>query len=112
MLDFSILSGFGKVAIKCVTEMEAKYLLSEMWKQYPDFMNHWSHTDTKWYMYKEETCYAPHIFDNQAPNMQYCRSGYWIDEGYMIIPFEELMVNMFDYGEITSGEIRLEDLFK
>lgn len=111
MLDFSMLKDLGKVAIHCATERDAETLLNEMWAQHPELMDHWRHGETKWDWYKKNTCYAPHIYDGRASCLQYCSSEYWVEEGYTIVTFEELLMPVVDLGEIQACEQCLFALF-
>lgn len=104
-LDFSVIKDLGKVAIHCKSEHDAVTLLKEMWAQHPERMDHWSHTNTKWDTYKEDTCYAPHIYDRGAHCMQYCNTAYWLSEGYRIIQFEEIALCKQDFGEFEISNI-------
>ena len=112
MLDFSVLKDMGKVVIQCRLEDDATILVEEMWKQYPELMNHWSRDDIKWRLYKDDTCYAPHIYDGEASCMQYCNTSYWISEGYLVIQFETLTAAKQDFGEFEKSSIDLLDLWR
>lgn len=110
MLDFSILEHLGRVAVHCAREEDAEELLQEMWNQHPELMRHWNRVDAKWGLYGSDTCYALHIYDKRAECMQYCRSNYWINEGYSIIPFGDLLAEQHDLGEIDVGDVSISIL--
>lgn len=104
MIDFTVLSQFEKpVAIHCPKEEQANALLRAMKDQYPDLVSGWLGFYTHWSWDKAETCYAPHIYDKNAPGMQFSQVNYWIGAGYEIVPFE-ILTQVSDFGEFIVDE--------
>ena len=103
MLDFSVLSRYTQpVAIHCPEEHQADELMEAMRKQHPELVSVWRPDSTHWSWYREKTCYAPHIYDDRAKNMQFSPVGYWEPHGYIVVPFDELM-HAHDLGEFEAG---------
>lgn len=109
-LDFRILEKYGKSAIACPEKWQADVLLEQMSVQYPRKVSSYREGDTCWYWYKEKTCYATHIYDNESVSMQFSPSQYWESVNYTIVPFEELIVHE-DLGDFTPNTA-IDDLLK
>ena len=104
MLDFTVLSRYEKpVAIHCPKEEQADALLRAMKEQYPDLVSGWSGRYTHWSWGETDSCYAPHIYDKEAPGMQFSQVNYWIGSGYEIVPFE-MLTQAVDFGEFVVDE--------
>lgn len=103
VLDFTVLSRYEKpVAIHCPEEHQADELLKAMKQQHPDLVSHWNPNHNHWTWYRDKTCYAPHIYDDDARSMQFSPPEYWESHGYIIVPFDEL-IHAPDLGEFEAG---------
>lgn len=110
-LDLTILSRYGMVAVHCNTEEKASRFVNAMCDQYPNATTGWRDRETKWYWYGAEQCYAPHVFDGfNHGKMQFCRKEYWVQHGYTVIPFDELIVR--DFGDVSPPSIPIDMLFE
>lgn len=111
VLDLTILSWYGKVAVHCDTDEKAQVFVNAICDQYPESASTWHRGDTKWWWYETEQCYAPHIFDGMNNGkMQFCEKKYWVNHGYTVISFDELLLR--DLGEITPSTVSVDQLFE
>lgn len=110
MLDFTVLSRYEKpVAIHCPEKHQADELLKAMRQQYPELVASWTGNYTHWSWYKENTCYATHIYDDRSESMQFSPVGYWNLDGYVVVPFDEL-THAHDLGEFEASDQSESDL--
>ena len=113
MLNFRILNNYPKAAVRCVTKSQASILCDEMYNQYPSFMRYFKRGETKWDIISSDiVCYAPHIYDGEESHMQLTTEKYWSDRGYTILPFEALLEQVQDFGEIVVSNFSLDELFE
>ena len=112
MLNFDILKMYGKVAIRCDSKEQSIILCNELMDQYPKLMRYFTRGDSKYDLVNgTPVCYAPHIFDHDDNHVQLARERYWVNHGYIIIPFEALLGRLEDFGEIEKPDLSLDALF-
>ena len=109
-IDFSVMSNYGKVAIKCENEFEASQLVSAMWEEYPDKMKSWWYPGETGFELGTDDHYAPHIYDTYSDCLQVADEYYWISHGYTILPFCSLVQKSEDFGEFETGGLNACDI--
>lgn len=109
MINIRALEGMGNVAVRCMSEDEAKEFMNEMWRVYPDKVEYiWNPGQTNWR--GRSICYLPRI-DATDRGASYCQSSSYewcLKHGYEIIDFSDLETP-FDLGDIKDYEV---DLFR
>lgn len=80
------------VAVHCKTQEIADYFCREIARKYPENY-HWVNRNL-WDRYKENTCYW---FEWPRRNtLSYCDIGWFIEHGYTIIDFDDLIERPLD----------------
>ena len=111
-LNFDVLRGLGPSAVKCATRDEARILIDEMFRQYPQLVEkYWSDRSSRWSQYSPDTTYGLHIFDNKSDTMQIADEQYWVKNGYTIVALKDLMRDRIDYGEFSAAIGSIGSLF-
>ena len=114
MIDLSLLEPYGRVAVYCTSEEEAKMFMSAMWEQHPEKVKgFWSKGGTNWSINPGEIYYVPRIFHKVgADEADHCQSSTesWVkSHDYVVFPFSWFMKSI-DLGDITVESEHLEDL--
>lgn len=111
-LNFDVLRNMGPSAVKCSTRDEARILIDEMFRQYPQLVEkYWSNRDSRWGQYKPNTTYGLHIFDKESETMQIASDSYWINHGYTVVELRDLICDRADYGEFSTAVESIGSLF-
>lgn len=91
-LDFSPLFDEDKrFAVYCSTEVDAKHFLKCIRQEYPEKCRTWRADETHWGKY-EKMCYRPNLNLPDEYTLKYCSYEYYEDEGFVIIPYEDLLI--------------------
>lgn len=93
-----------RFAVQVHTEEDAIAFISFMMQNYPEKTVNWR-LDNHHFGHYSTTCYAPWL--NRADSsMKYCSADYYLDYGYDVVQFEELICY-----EIDDSDKPLEFLF-
>lgn len=105
-LDFSPLLENGKrFAVHCETKEDALHFLACLRKKYPEKCSGWEVGETHFGRYST-TCYSPCLNMGELYTLKFCSKGFYVDEGYTIIPYVDLIV----VPEIEESEQSLDFL--
>ena len=105
-LDFSVLlDPRFEFAVHCSTDAQALHFIREIRRQYPK--NAWDHEDTRWnYDDDGKIAYSPYL--NRGKRMTWDSLSHYVNRGFMIIEFEDLIP--FE-PEIIESEHPIASLF-
>lgn len=105
-LDFSPLLVKGqRFAVHCETKADAENFLACLRASYPERCGNWRVGETHFGRYST-TCYSPCLNMGEYDTLKYCSKGFYVDEGYTIIPYADLIVT----SEIEESEQSLDFL--
>ena len=104
-LDFTPILGDGIYVVHCTTAEDAEHFLAAMKRQHPSRCKNWN--GTKFGKYDDGICYRPNLNMPEGYNMRHCNLGYYQEEGYEIIPFEDLVI----HPDIEESEQSVDLLF-
>lgn len=91
-IDFSPLLQEGeRFAVYCKTEDDAKHFLQCLRQAYPRKCRTWDEGDTRWGSYAK-MCYRPNLNLPDEYTLKYCSYEHYEDEGFVIIPYEDLLI--------------------
>lgn len=104
-LDFSqLLDPSSKYAVHCSTREQALHFIREVRRQYPDHA--WSHEHTR-FSEKNGVAYSPYL-NIANTRMTYSFVDHYIDMGFVVLEFEDLLPNE---TEINESDNPIELLF-
>lgn len=104
-LDFSqLLDPSSKYAVHCSTREQALHFIKEVRRQYPDHA--WSHENTR-FSEKNGVAYSPYL-NIANTKMTYSSVNHYIDNGFIVLGFEDLLP---DETEINESDSPIESLF-
>ena len=99
IIDFSPLLDGGKAfAVYCRTEVDAKHFLKCLRQEYPEKCRTWLADETHWGKYKK-MCYRPNLNMPVEYTLKYCSLEHYEEEGFVIIPYEDLIVSDIEESE-------------
>lgn len=115
-LNLYLLEGYGKSAVYCETEDQAKLFMDAMWEQFPDKVTPaWSRGQTNWRTDRDGIYYVPRIFHSVDPGeYSHCQSSsldWVVRNGYRVVPVT-MLAKDFDLGEISAEEVDIKTLFE
>jgi len=91
-IDFSpLLEEHKRFAVHCRTEADAEHFLKCLRKEYPDKCRGWTAGETHWGRY-ERMCYRPNLNLPDEYTLKYCSYEHYEDDGFVIIPYEDLLI--------------------
>ena len=91
------------IAINCQTEEEAREFLTYLYIKGLQWCDDRSLLkETNWDLYKEQNCY-----DFDITGITYCRTGFYLEQGYTIIPYSSLEFPQFSKADLETGMIVL-----
>ena len=106
-LDFSPLLVKGeKFAVYCETQEDAIIFLRCYRAKYPDKCRTWKEDDTHFGSY-ERHCYRPNLNMPAEWTLKYCSYEHYEEEGFTIIPFQDLIV----HPDIEESDLSMDVLF-
>lgn len=106
-IDFSPLLVNGMMfAVYCGTKEDALIFLRCFKKRYPERCITWGEDVTSFGAY-ERYCFRPNL-NTSYGSLKYCSYEYYKEKGFVIIPFEDLIVSSTD---IEESELPIDTLF-
>lgn len=114
MVNLSILEQYGKAAVFCESEEQAKMFVDAMWDQYPNKVKSaWVRGSTNWSNNSDGIYYLPRLFhdvgEGEYRHMQSSSLSWATAHGYSVVPFGTL-IEGFDLGEIQVDDSMIESL--
>lgn len=117
-IDLSPLESLGRSVVRCKSEAHAQMFIDAMWEQYPQKMDGiWGRKNhNNWHHYTRDPdgiCYL-HRITYEDHGINYCQSTSFktaVEDGYMVVEFEELIEESLDLGELSQSEMDMKSLF-
>lgn len=116
-LNFGILSNYEKAVIVTENKAQLAAIEKKMREDHPQLMDLWERGELADYEVDSELddwdgaiCVAPHIYDDIINTLQVADEGYWRKRGYTLVPFDMLIFEPDDFGEMDMSEIDILDL--
>ena len=107
VIDFTPLMADGKrFAVYIQTEEDAYEFLKQYKESFPHKFRGWSLADIHFDAY-ERICYRPNLNMPDPITLKYCSYQYYEENGFTIIPFEDLIV----HSEILESDCEISTLF-
>ena len=103
-VNFDLIPRDKHCASYCETPEEAEEFLNEMFAQYPDKCRNWKDGVHNW---SQGPCYNPNFDEPNSRYMYHDRYGFYEKNGYVIIPFSDLLSD----NDFEASEQSLELLF-
>ena len=116
-LNFGILSNYEKAVIVTENKTQLSAIEKKMREEHPQLMNLWREgelsdyeIDMDYHDWDGDICVAPHIYDDIIDTLQVADEGYWRKRGYALVPFDMLIYEPDDFGEIDTDGMDITKL--
>ena len=106
-LDISRMLELPRCAVRCSSEDEARALIYNIRKQFPDMATHWTIDENHWNEYKMDTCYTLFYSGMTRPQgLCFYYIEWYLKNNYEIVEFADLCNQV----EIEESEMSIDVL--
>lgn len=109
MLNLTLLREEYKTAVHCPEEWMPESLLRELKSEFGSGV--YTGAVEWWDMYGDKTCYWPKIKGKEFVGIEYCRRGWFEENGYRVLDFYDVVCMVQDYGEFHTAQFDEAALF-
>ena len=95
-----------RTVIHCPEKWQAETLIEELKQIF--HVNVYGSAARWWVRYEDETCYWTKIRTNpfnDSVDLEYCDIGWFEEQDFRILEFDDVYFALVDYGEFSSEEI-------